>query len=224
VAPSMIAQGVANTLWGFLTLAGTRGVPLPACYPSLWRADCALDVGYLNALDLCNLFHAYRIHTELVPGGDVQDEVTFPAWITHEAREAWMRDVRDNVRVSRAHKEIASIIGDLGVPRELERLTDDDLFSVDIYLPDDDVAIEFDGPTHFITISDGGGEGAAPGDASRRTRSPKTELRDKFLERRHRTVTSVPWFEWAVLRGSAEKKAYVTKMLRAAGVSVPAST
>jgi hypothetical protein len=153
----------------------------------------------------------------------VRDDVTFPAWITHEARAAWMRNVRDDTTVSRSHKEIASIIGDLGVPREVERLTDDDLFSVDMFLTDDDVAIEIDGPTHFIKNSDGG-EGAAPGDASRRTRSPKTELRDKFLERRHRTVTSVPWFEWAVLRGSAEKKAYVTKMLRAAGVSVPAST
>jgi len=105
----------------------------------------------------------------------------------------------------------------------LERLSDDSYFSVDVFLPDDDVAIEFDGPTHFINISDGG-EGAAPGDASRTTRTAKTELRDKFLWRRYRTVLSVPYFEWDEAKGSAEKKkAYIAEKLRAAGVHVPAS-
>jgi hypothetical protein len=31
----------------------------------------------------------------------------------------------------------------------VERLTNDGYFSVDVYLPDDDVVLEFDGPTHF---------------------------------------------------------------------------
>jgi hypothetical protein len=84
--------------------------------------------------------------------------------------------------------------------------------------------IEVYGPTHFIDISDGG-EGAAPGDASRtRTRTPSTELRDMFLERRHRSVLSLPYFEWDPLKGSAEKKAYVAAKLRAVGVIIPAST
>ena len=222
-SPSMTPQELANKLRSFLTLAATLGVPLPACYPSLWRAACGLGVGSLKDVDLRILFHAYLIHTELV-GGDVRDEVTFPPWIMHEARAAWMRNARDDVTVSSDHKQFASIIGDLGVQYEVERLSDDDNFSVDIYLPDDDVALEFDGPTHFINTSDSG-EGAAPGDApSRTTRTPKTELRDMFLWRRYRTVLSVPHFEWDVLRGSAEKKAYVAAKLKAVGVSVPAST
>lgn len=126
------------------------------------------------------MFHANLIHTELVPGGGVRDAATFPAWIKREARAAWMSNIWDDA----THKEIASIIGDLGVRHEMERLTDDDLFSVDVYLPDADVAIEIDGPTHFNTSSDGG-EGAAPGDASRWMKTVKTELRDMFLENRH---------------------------------------
>ena len=151
-------------------------------------------------------------------------EATFPPWIMLEARQAWMRGVRDDVTVSTAHKEIASIIGDLGVPYDVESLSDGGCFSVDVFLTDHDVAIEIDGPTHFFNTSDGG-EGAAPGDtALRTTRTPKTPLRDMFLGRRYRTVLSVPLFEWEHVRGSAEKKAYVAAKLKSAGVSLPAPT
>ena len=36
VGPDMTPQEVSNTLWSVLSLAATRAVPLPACYPSLW--------------------------------------------------------------------------------------------------------------------------------------------------------------------------------------------
>jgi len=223
VGPSMDPQAVTNTLWAFLTLAATRSLPLPACYPSLWRAVCGLDAGSLQDVGLRILFHAYLVHTELV-GGDVRDEVTIPPWIMLEAQEAWMRQVREDVSVSGSHKAFASIIADLGIRCEVERLSDDDHFSVDVFLPDDDVAIEFDGPSHFFINTSDGGEGGAPGDASRTTRTPSTELRDMFLWRRYRTVLSVPHFEWDEQRGSAARRAYVAAKLRAVGVSVPAST
>jgi hypothetical protein len=135
------------------------------------------------------------IHTELLIG-DVLEEVTFPPWIMHEAREAWMRNAREDVTVPTWVKDAASIIGELGVCCEVECLSECGNFSLDVYLPVDEVAIEFDGPTHFINISDGG-KGGAPGDASRTsTKTPSTELRDKFLRRCYRTALSVPWFEW----------------------------
>ena len=221
VAPDMVPQAVANTLWSLLALAATRGVPLPACYPSLWRAACGIDAGSSNAVDFRNLFHAHLIYTELV-SGEALDEVTFPPWIMHEARDAWMREARDYT-VSMPQREVASIIGDLGIRYEVERLTDDGYFSVDVYLPDFDVALEFDGPSHFIDISDGG-KGAALGGASRATRTVSTELRDMFLARRHRAVLSVPWFEYAELndKGAAEKAAYIAAKLRDVIVSVSA--
>jgi hypothetical protein len=45
------------------------GVPLPACYPSLWRVARGFDVRSLKDVDLCNMFHAHLMHTELVGGG-----------------------------------------------------------------------------------------------------------------------------------------------------------
>jgi molybdopterin-binding protein len=223
VGPAMTPHAVANTLWSFPAMAATRSLPLLACYPSLWRLAHGLDVGSFKDVELRMMFHAHLILTELVRG-DVLDEVTFPPWIMLEAREAWMRQVRDDVTVSSDHKKIATIIGDLGVRHEVESLSDGRCFSVDVFLPDHDVAIEFDGPTHFINTSDGNEEGA-PGDAaSRTTRTVKTELRDMFLRIRYRTVVFVPWFEWAKLndKGAAEKKEYVAAKLRVAGVSVPA--
>jgi len=77
VGPSMDAQHISNTLWGLLTSAATRSVPLPACYPSQCRSACGLDVGSLQDLRLCNLFHASLIHTEL-GSGYVRDPVAFP--------------------------------------------------------------------------------------------------------------------------------------------------
>jgi len=137
-----------------------------------------------------------------------------------------MRQVRDNVTVSKNHIVLASIIGDLGVRYEVECLADDKNFSVDVFLPDDNVAVEFDGPSHFFINTADGGEGAASGDASRTTRTPSTELRDKFLRRRYSAVLSVPWFEWAELndKGAAARRAYVAEKLREVGVSVPATT
>ena len=225
VAPDMTAQAVANTLWSVLSLAATRAVPLPACYPSLWQAACGFEERSFNRVEFSMLFHAHLIHTELV-GGVARGEVTFPPWIMHQAREAWMYSARDDVTVSRSVKEIASILGDLGIRNEVERLTDDGYFSVDVYLPDDDVALEFDGPSHFIKICDGG-EGAAPGgvgDASRAStrKTMRTELRDMCLVRRHRVVLIVPYFEFAKLEGRTEKTEYVAEKLRAAGVAMQA--
>ena len=134
-----------------------------------------------------------------------------------------MSQARDEVTMTRAHKAVASILGELGIRHEVERLTDDGYFSVDVYLPDNDMALEFDGPTHFIASA---GEGGAPGVAPRTTRTTRTELRDMFLARRHRVVLSVPWFEYAELAeldSNTQRNEYVAAKLRAAGASIPAA-
>ena len=225
VGPDMNPQAVSTTLWSVLSLAATRAVPLPACYPSLWQAACGFKERSFNRVEISMLFHAHLIHTELV-GGVARGEVTFPPWIMHQARDAWMYQARDDESVSSAVKEIASILGDLGIRNEVERLTDDGYFSVDVYLPNDDVLLEFDGPSHFIEICDGG-EGAAPGgvgDASRAStrKTMSTELRDMFFARRHRVVLPVPYFEFAKLKGRTMKTEYVAEKLRPAGVAMQA--
>jgi hypothetical protein len=60
----------------------------------------------------------------------------------------------------------------------------DGYFSVmDIYLPEHDVAVEFDGPTHYTTTS-----GASSSRDASTTRTAKTELRDVFLAKQRAKV------------------------------------
>jgi hypothetical protein len=70
---------------------------------------------------------------------------------------------------------------------------DDGYFSMDIYLREYDVAVEFDGPTHYYHNSTDSSSSSR--DASM-TRNAKTELRDLFLAKQCAKVVTVPWFEW----------------------------
>jgi hypothetical protein len=132
-----------------------------------------------------------------------------------------MRGVEDDVTVSRGRRSLARVFDELRVRHEVERRTDDGYFSMDIYLPDYDVAVEFDGPTHYYHTSE---SSSTSRDASTTTRSPtaKTELPDYFLARQCARVVTVPWFEFVKLEGSPEKRRlYVKeKLAKEAGVEV----
>jgi hypothetical protein len=97
---------------------------------------------------------------------------------------------------------------------------DDEFFSLDVYLPDYDVALEVDGRSHFIEIterstdrptgrrtassfasSSDGKPAAAVTKKTRYRRTLSTELRDMFLRRRHQGLVTVPWFELEALVG-----------------------
>ena len=92
--------------------------------------------------------------------------VEHPAWLVVEALDAWVRQVEDDNTVSKGQRSLARVSDKLGVRYEVERRTDDGYFSMDIYLPGYDVAVEIDGPTHYYhtsesssTLRDAGGTG-----------------------------------------------------------------
>jgi hypothetical protein len=101
----------------------------------------------------------------------------------------------------------------------VERVTADGYFSMDINLPENDVAVEFDGPTHYYTTSDT----SSSRDASM-TRTAKTELRDSLLAKECARVVTVPWFEFDNCKTPEACRAYVNvvkdKLAREAGVEV----
>jgi len=221
-ASSMNAQNVSNALWSFLSLVVTRDVPTPRCYPSLWRAASALDVKSMLDLNLAGFFHARLIHDELLDRDDPRTdalareaESCFPDWLDDEAKAEWTRGVFDDVRVSRVHGAVASALASLGVDPRMECLTDDECFSLDLYLPEHDVAVEVDGPTHYARVAD-----AETGDRTRYVRTTSTELRDAFLRKRHAGLVVVPWFEFEALGSRAEEKAYLAEKLERVGVRV----
>jgi very-short-patch-repair endonuclease len=206
VALDMNSQEVANILFGYATLFILQDVDQPSIYAVVWNLVCGLEVRDFNREQLCMLFHVHLMHQFF--GSLRSATVKYPAWLMTEARDAWMHNVQNNTTVSRPQQELASVFESLGVQQKLERVTADGYFSMDIYLPDHDVAVEFDGPTHYYHNSDS----SSSRDALM-TRTAKTELRDLFLAKQCAKVVTVPWFEWRALNSPEARSAYVRKKL-----------
>ena len=188
-------------------------VELPSCYAALWELVRELEARDFSDEELRMLFQAHLMHQ--CSSSNLPATVSYPAWLMADAREAWRRQVRDDVKVSRSHRELARVFDELGVRCVMDRVTDDGYFSMDIYLPDFDVAVEYDGPSHYYHENSSSNSGGAS-----TTRTAKTELRDLFLAKRCAKVVTVPWFEFAKVQGSPEKrKMYVKeKLAKCAGV------
>jgi hypothetical protein len=215
VARDMKPQNVANTVFAYATLSILQNVAHPSCYAALWELVNGLEARDFSDESLRMLFHAYLMHHS----ASRSVTVTYPAWLMVEARGAWMRNVEDDVTVSRGRRSLARVFDELGVRHEVERRTGDGYFSMDIYLPDYDVAVQFNGPTHYYHTSE---SSSTSRDASTTTRTAKTELRDFFLATQCAKVVTVPWFELTELEGSPENwRLYVKeKLAKEAGVEV----
>jgi beta-xylosidase len=67
------------------------------------------------------------------------------------------------------------------------------------------VAVEFDGPTHFLRWIE-------PASASRRPEpNGATLFRDRLLREAGHTVVSIPYFEWSALKDDDTRDAYITR-------------
>ena len=104
-----------------------------------------------------------------------------------------------NVTVSKGQREVGGSLHRLGIPHELEHLTADGLFSIDLAIVDRRIAIEFDGPLHF----------------TRNTFEPlgHTRLRDRLLSAMGWHVVSIPFFDWDELLQPEQMDAYVRQRL-----------
>ncbi len=59
------------------------------------------------------------------------------------------REEAQKVTVSNGQREVGESLRRLGIPHELECITADGLFSIDLAIMDRRIALEFDGPLHF---------------------------------------------------------------------------
>ena len=194
-----------------------RGVEIPACYAAAWELVRGLEARDFSDESLCMLFHVHLMHATLVDSSR-SVAVAYPAWLMTEARDAWKRSVRDDTTTSRSHRDLARVFGELGIRHVVERVTDDGYFSMDIYLPDYDVAVEYDGPAHYY--NDPSHYYMNGGDST--TRTAKTKLRDVILAERCAKVVTVPFFEFDSIKDSPEKaRRYVKeKLATEAGIDV----
>ena len=162
------------------------------------------------------LFHSHLMHQSFL-SSRAPTNISTPPWLMVEARDAWMSRLHDDITVSRPQRELAQIFNKLGVRHEVEYVTEDGYFSIDIYLLDHDIAVEFDGPSHYYNNGDSPPEGRD----GTTTRTAKTELRDLFLGQRCAKVLTVPWFEYSKFNASAVKRtSYVRELLAKEGIVV----
>jgi len=171
----------------------------------LWAALADSDDLQLGAQGAMMLFHAYVAFSLEQP--DVELELNEA--LVEAGRVEWRRThLLDDVQGSYLQQDVAASLARLGLPHRFEQLISGELFRTDIYLPDADLAVEVDGPTHFLANCPAEPNGA-------------TRLRDRLLRQRGHEVMAVPHFEWASLDGPVAKQTYLRERLEAAGVQVP---
>eukprot|EP00808_Paulinella_micropora_P012063 g19425.t1 len=126
-----------------------------------------------------------------------------------EACSSLQISLHDRIESSVLHMEVSNSIDSLGLSHINEDSTTG--LSVDIALPDHKVAIEVDGPSHFLTGSADGVENRYIG---------TTILKQRLLQKMGWKVISIPYFDWAALGGSNERTSYLQQKLQKAGLTV----
>ena len=196
-----------------LASAAWARAAIRACDPSepdvrfderAWRRLAGLNAGDFERTEsLLVAYHAWRVGRELLPptGDDAFERRRAPRDSAKENENPAESDpesfpflaaARDAWRAQRqAQSASQRLVGDaltrLGVAHVPEHDFDADQ-ATDFFLPAHDVAVEFDGPTHFY--------------ADERVPDARTRLRNLFLARRCRAIAALPY--WGLEAARAE--------------------
>jgi hypothetical protein len=131
--------------------------------------------------------------------------------------------------ISDSQREVASVLQQLGYTTQLEMRSPDGLISADVgvtALPDGrpcSIAVEFDGPSHFVTDNSSGNSTSSNNRtaATDRLNGP-TRLRNAFLQAHFPDgVVCIPWMEWPAASKPDQQEEYLRAALaQAAGQQV----
>jgi hypothetical protein len=190
----MNAQDVANSLWALAALGWQASAEMAGFWEqrveALFHGD---GLSQASPSDLSQLLEAHLASQYLELG-----LVTLPPSVLQVAVRAKRENAR-KVTVSNGQRQVGESLHRLGVAHELEHITADGLFSIDLAIVDRRIALEFDGPSHF----------------TRNTLEPlgHTRLRDRLLSAMGWQVVSIPFFEWDRLHQQEPMDAYVRQRL-----------
>jgi hypothetical protein len=213
------AQDLANTAWAWAVLAclaredGAYQQHQPLFQQvaaGLLKAAASRSVSSLTLDNKRQLYQAHAYAQDLglpgLPAGDVLQSLTAAGLD------------QGPPQVSGDQKDVAEELSSLGYTTELEAQTEDGLMSVDILitaLPDGrpcSIAVEFDGPFHFVVEPNrfNTRKGAPPGN---RVDGP-TRLRNALLRKRYPDgLVIVPYFDWAAATKRDQQQQYLEQLL-----------
>ena len=139
--PDFTAQGVANSAWAWAVLDYWPDSDLIDMYEA---KIAGLDEKQISKLDYVQLFQASYAFEQFSPHGALMS-----GELLAHSREVWEQISSARVTISALHQDVSGALTRMGIPHEIEYLTQDNLFSMDIALRGRKVAIEVDGPSHF---------------------------------------------------------------------------
>ena len=139
--PEFTAQGVANSAWAWAVLDYWPDSELIDLYKEKIKS---LDRQQISKLDYVQLFQASYAFEQFSPHGALME-----GELLATSREVWEQISSARVTISALHQDVSGALTRMGIPHEIEYLTQDNLFSMDIALRGRKVAIEVDGPSHF---------------------------------------------------------------------------
>ena len=115
-------------------------------------------------------------------------------------KKAWDLDIAETAqqRASLLHESVMSALRKLGVTHEQEHICFQTGRSIDVALLDRRIAIEVDGPSHFLNTQ---------------KRTGTTLLRNRALAGAGWRVVSFPFFEWDALDSMSDQKEYIQRKL-----------
>jgi hypothetical protein len=234
-APSFMPQEAANSLWAVATL----GIREDAVVGPL-AAACVAQSRSFNAQNAANSLWAaatlglrdeafYRALVGSARTATLNDEGAQQLLYVHAATRSWLapplfspellgsfraRILQRGSTASQSQRDVAASLSRLGFSVELEARVLDGLHAVDVlvHLPGGAlVAVEFDGPTHFLRSTADKPPSRTP------VLNGATLFRDRLLREGGFGVVAVPFFEWAALVGDAERDDYLSGRVAAAG-------
>ena len=189
---SFVSQGVSNSLWAFCVLE---------YWPEKWVVDAyrakllEIEKTLIHRIDYTQIFQANMTFDRFT---SFEPLITTPTML-ETAKQAW-RALNCKVTISNMHREVSESLNEMGIPHELEYITDDGLFSLDIALKGRKLCIEVDGPSHFSR------------NIPTQRMGPDV-LRRRFLEADGWAMVNVLWWEWSEQVKTNRRTAYLAKLL-----------
>jgi len=196
------SRDLSNMVWAFTT-ANIYHVQLfeeIKLVFSQFPVEKKMNKKVLSSLHLCMVWLRLEYH---VP----DDELPFPDSMRCECKKA-MED--SSIHVSRLQRNVGAILAEVCPGFEEEFKDEHTSYSIDLALHSSLIAIEVDGPSHFISSST---------EKSDKTLNGSTLLKQRLLAAAGWKVISIPYFEWNALSDQLEKKEYLEGLLNEAGLN-----